>query len=87
MKSVQIRKQGGAAIMTIPSHLLAALHVNIGDTLELDITDGVLLVKPAIKKMRKQYSLEELLAQCDENAPLNEEDSEWLNIKPIGLEL
>ena len=38
MITVHVRKQGGAAIMTIPADVLKMLHINIGATLELDVT-------------------------------------------------
>ncbi len=62
MIAVDIRKQGGAAIMTIPAHVLKMLHVEIGSKLYLDIRAGTLIAKPAHHaKTRKRYSLNELL--------------------------
>ena len=34
-----------------------------------------------------KYSLEELLAQCDANAPVSREDSAWLDSAPMGREI
>lgn len=61
MISVDIRKQGGAAVMTIPSNLLKMLNLSIGSKLELDIRSGMLIAKPAEEPSRKHYSLNELL--------------------------
>jgi antitoxin component of MazEF toxin-antitoxin module len=33
-----------------------------------------------------RYSLAELVAQCDANAPLSEEDREWMDAPAIGRE-
>ena len=38
-------------------------------------------------RTRPSYSLDELLAQCDENAPAEDGDRAWLEAKPIGNEL
>lgn len=41
-----------------------------------------------VKAVRKpKYTLEELLAQCDPDAPFTEEDKAWLNGAPAGSEL
>ncbi len=62
MTMVQIRKQGGAAIITIPAHILDQLHLFIGAKLMLDVTaDGFVAVPPSIKNKRKRYTLKELL--------------------------
>jgi antitoxin ChpS len=61
MITVNIRKQGGAAIMTIPSDVLKMLNVEVGSTLELDIIGGAFTARSAHKSARKRYSLAELL--------------------------
>ncbi len=38
-------------------------------------------------KARPRYSLEELLAECDENETLGAEDRAWIDAKPVGKEL
>ena len=49
-----------------------------------DVDDGRLIVVP---KARPRYSLDELLAQCDETAPDSETDREWIEGTPLGTEL
>lgn len=46
MITVNIRKQGGAAIMTIPSDVLKVLNVEVGASLELEVTDGFFTARP-----------------------------------------
>jgi antitoxin ChpS len=36
---------------------------------------------------KPKYTLEELVAQCDPNAPLSEEDRAWLDAPPVGREV
>lgn len=60
MVAVHIRKQGGAAIITIPSSSLRQLNWEIGTTLELEVQEDVLLAHP-VKVIRQRYSLSELL--------------------------
>lgn len=61
MITVQIRKQGGAAIITIPSDLMKILSIEVGSTLELDISDNGFIAHPVKSTTRKRYSLSELL--------------------------
>ena len=59
MTTVNVRKQGGAAVVTIPANMLKLLNVDVGSTLELTVSEGVLMARPAAHKRR--YSLSELL--------------------------
>jgi hypothetical protein len=36
---------------------------------------------------KPQYSLDQLLSQCDPNAPITESDRAWLDLKSVGQEL
>jgi antitoxin ChpS len=88
MITVHVRKQGGAAVMTIPSDVLKMLHIGIGSTLELDVTNKELIARPAQKKTRKRYSLAELLHGATPKAikALNK-STEWARYgKPVGRE-
>ena len=58
MMTVNIRKQGGAAIITIPSDVLKILNIRVGSTLELSLTKEGFVACPAV---RKRYTLNELL--------------------------
>ncbi|MGZ8218583.1 hypothetical protein [Methylomagnum sp.] len=40
-----------------------------------------------IEPRSRIYTLEELLAQCDPNAPVPEEVAEWLKAPPVGNEI
>ncbi len=87
MRTVSIRKQGGAAIMTIPPDILKSLDAGVGSQLILNVQDGVFTATPIKTTPRKHYKLSDLLLQCDKNAPVNAEIAEWENMKPLGSEL
>jgi antitoxin ChpS len=38
-------------------------------------------------KVKPRYTLDELLVQCDADAPISDEDRAWLDMPPIGREL
>ena len=40
-----------------------------------------------IKVRRPKYTLEELLADCNPDAPMSEEERAWHNAPPVGREI
>lgn len=61
MITVNIRKQGRSAVMTIPQDVLKIIGTDVGGTLELDVQKGQFIAKPVRIRERKRYSLAELL--------------------------
>jgi len=84
MYTTSLRKVGGSAMIVVPPVFLDILNLNIGEKLGLTVEDGQIIVKPKIKT---KYKLEDLLAQCDPNAELTEEDRVWIDSPPVGKEL
>jgi antitoxin ChpS len=87
MISVNVRKQGGAAVVTVPAEVLRQLHIGVGSQLDLEVIGGVLTARPATKKRR--YSLTELLQGVTKNnmAQLSAETAWALEGDPIGHEI
>ena len=83
----KIRRQGGAAVITIPPTLLKLLHLEVGAQLELNVVDGELIARPAVAATRKRYSLSELLEGAEELQKLNAQTSETLEGDSVGREL
>ena len=84
MYTTNLRKVGGSIMLAVPPAILDLLHLQSGETVGLAVENGRLVVEP---KPRKRYSLDELLAQCDASAEINEEDRAWLDDEPVGREL
>lgn len=82
----RIRRQGGAAVMTIPPALLKLLDVEVGAQLELSVTGGELRARP-LEGRRKRYSLSELLEGSEAMAELNAETAWAREGEPVGREL
>lgn len=61
MLSMPLRKQGGAAVVTIPPSILNSLDLKIGSELQMDVLDGTLLMVPVRAPKRKRYTLAQLL--------------------------
>jgi antitoxin ChpS len=89
MAIVNIRRQGGAAIMTLPAEALKALGVDVGAKLEIEVVGGAITARPAAKSIRRRYSLRELLRGATPDAMcLLNDDTAWAREgDPVGREL
>ncbi len=78
MLSMPLRKQGGAAIVTIPPSVLKSLDLKIGAELQMDVRDGALVMVPVAPAKRKRYTLAQLLEGATPKAvkALND-DTAW----------
>jgi len=84
MHTTNLRKVGGSVMLAVPPALLDVLQLAAGAKVGLAVDNGRLVVEPSA---RPRYTLDELLAQCEINAEITEEDQEWLNARPVGREL
>lgn len=84
MYTTNLRKVGGSVMLAVPPALLNLLHLQPGNKVGIAVDGGRLVVEP---QHRPRYTLAELLAQCDPQAPLTAEDRQWLNDQPAGREL
>ena len=71
-------------MLAVPPALLDILKLGIGAKVDIAVEKGRLIIVP---KARPSYSLDELLAQCDEPPTFSAEDRDWIDAKPVGNEL
>jgi antitoxin ChpS len=79
-----IRKIGNSAGAIIPAAIRDKLNLSEGDSIEIEVEGGQIVIKPS--KVKPKYKLSELVAQCDENAPYPDELREWDEAPVIGRE-
>ena len=84
MHNTNLRKVGGSVMLAVPPVLLDLLQLKPGAEVGVSVEGGRLIVEP---RKRPHYTLDELLAQCDPQAPSNAEDQTWLTGQPVGSEL
>lgn len=84
MHIVRLKKVGGSIMLAVPPAVLKSLGLSTGSELGMTIDNGCLIIEP---QKRPRYSLEELLAQCDSNVEMSEEDREWIDAPAVGKEL
>jgi antitoxin ChpS len=61
MLSMPLRKQGGAAVVTIPPSVLKSLHLTVGTQLQMEVQGASLVLVPVLPTARKRYTLAQLL--------------------------
>ena len=83
MHIATLRAVGGSVMMAIPKAILEALGLAANEKVGLRVADGRLVVEPTL---RPRYSLAELVAQCDPDAPIGDEERDWENLEPVGGE-
>lgn len=84
MHTTHLRKVGGSIMLPVPPVLLSVLSLEAGSSVGLNVEAGQLIVQP---QKQPEYTLEELLAQCDFSASACAEDQSWLADTPQGNEL
>ena len=84
MNTAKLRKVGGSVMLALPPALLNAMKVGVGASVDIEVEEGCLIIKP---NARPNYSLQELLDQCDETAGISPEDQAWVVSGPVGKEL
>ena len=84
MHTTNLRKVGGSVMLAVPPAVLDMLELQAGATVALVVDGGRLIVEP---QPRQRYTIEELLAQCDDTAEPAQEDRKWLDARPVGKEL
>ena len=79
-----IRKWGNSAGTIIPAPALAKAGLKLGDMVNVEASEGQIIIKQATPS----YTLADLLkATLEKSIALNEEDREWLRDSPVGKEL
>jgi antitoxin ChpS len=88
MLVTKIRKQGGAAVVTLPAEVLRQMDATIGEELSIEVSRHTVIMRPA-RGERRRYSLGELLTGVTvQDMQALAEDSAWAREgEPAGSEL
>ena len=79
-----VRKIGNSAGTIIPATLLKKLNLKEGDLVDIRDDKGRIVIVPY--RIKRKYTLTELLAKCDESAPMPQELIDWDNTPEAGNE-
>ncbi len=78
----KIQKWGNSQGLRIAKNVLADAKLNIGDTVDISVKDGTMLVTSA-KRIRGQHNLKDIVSRIPENYQAGEID--WG--EPVGKEV
>jgi len=82
--AMRLRKIGRSVMLAIPQAVLDALNLSSNAAVVLSIESGRLVIDP---KMRRRYSLDELLTRCNLSARRSRADRDWQTSRAAGREL
>ena len=83
---VTIKKWGNSLAARLPKTIVESSNLSLNQTVDIEVIKGRVVLSPI--RNAKEYSLDELLAQCKPEAMvLDDEDREWLNDVPKGREI
>jgi antitoxin ChpS len=83
MYTAKLRAVGGSVMFAIPKPMLDILDLRANQQVGVSIVEGRMIVEP---KVRPRYTLAGLMAHCDLDQPMTDEDREWLDAPPAGRE-
>ena len=77
----KMQKWGNSQGLRFPKHILEEARINVGDELNIFVTNGRIIIEP-LNNIRNKYNIKELVSQMPPNYSSNELD--WG--KPVGKE-
>ncbi len=78
----KIRKWGNSQGLRLARQVLEDAHVSVGDEVDVDVRDGLIVIAPA-RRVRGRQSLKELVSRIPENYRADE--THWG--APVGREV
>ena len=90
--SATLKRAGGSLVMTVPAAVRKALGLVEGVELSLVVEGSRVIMEPvetvAARRFRKpKYTLDELVAGMNPDAPLTEDERAWVNDPAKGREV
>ncbi|WP_354040332.1 AbrB/MazE/SpoVT family DNA-binding domain-containing protein [Devosia sp. UYZn731] len=90
--SAVLKKAGGSLVMTLPAAVRKALGLTEGAELSLAVEGSRVVMEPVTATVmqrvrRPKYTLDELVAGMNPEAPMTEEERSWYDAAPVGREI
>lgn len=79
-----LRQVGGSVMIALPPAFLDHLDLGARSTVSVSLDGERIVIAP---RARPRYTLDELLAQCDDAAPASPEDAAWTAGGTVGDEI
>lgn len=90
--STRLKKSGGSLVATVPAAARNLLQLQEGQDMAVTVEGNRVILEPistapAVGVRRPKYTLEELLAGSDPEAPRTEDERAWQDEPPAGREI
>ncbi len=87
----RLKKAGGSLMTTIPAAARNMLHLRDGQEMAVSVEGAKVIFEPVTTEAkpvrRSKYSLEELVAQCNPEQAVSDEERTWQNTPAAGREI
>jgi antitoxin ChpS len=91
LAKTRLKKAGGSLVMTVPASARNLLHLTEGQEMAVSVEGSRMVMEPMpralLRVRRPKYTLDELVAGMNPDAPLTEEVSAWADEPPAGREI
>ena len=82
--TARLRKVGGSVMVAIPPAMLDELDLKPDASVDMTVKSGKLMLEASA---RPRFTLDELLAQCRSDGPMDSEERDWLDKPATGHEI
>lgn len=88
----RVKKAGGSLITTIPVAARNLAHIEDGQELAFSVEGRKIIMEPVEAKTRlgvrrPRYTLDQLLAGSNPDAPMSDDEKAWHDAPPAGREI
>lgn len=91
LAKTRLKKAGGSLVMTVPASARNLLHLTEGQEMAVSVEGSKVVMEPmprakAMRVRRPKYTLDELVAGMNPDAPPSDEERAWMDAPPAGRE-
>jgi antitoxin ChpS len=92
LAKAKLKKAGGSLVMTVPAAARNLLNLTEGQEMAVSVEGSKVIAEPILSSKpmrvrRPKYTLDELVAGVDRDAPLSDEERAWQDAPPVGREV
>lgn len=92
LAKTRLKKAGGSLVMTVPASARNLLHLREGQEMAVSVEGSKVVLEPMaagkpMRVRRPKYTLDELVAGYNADAPLTDEERAWMDAPPVGREI
>ena len=92
LAKTRLKKSGGSLVATMPAAARNLLQLSEGQEMAVTVEGSKVIMEPiptagTMRVRRPKYTLDDLLAASDPDAPMTEEEKAWHDAPPVGREV